>query len=415
MNGQPKTDADLRAARRGPYTSRRIRAEQTQRSARRALRDELLELHQLSLEVMREQGIGPPLYGGVHLGPQNESIMIRLDGRDSAGQRTFLGLALQPANAEPNPDLAVARDLAGYVGRSGPQSTFSRSGRTLYVAREALYPPPQGDLSEVIEHIGHERPYAVFPMLKPDGERNAEFSAGRIPVHCRGMVLCEENAAILEAAVWDYRLSLALERECQIITEEGAVPGETLPALSVRDLVAYHDLLVVRALRLYGCTSPLHVQQAQLDVLREDSGDLRAPLPLKPEVEPVMLLVNERRRRYASDGTLVHLRAEGTPLEVFWPQIRASRYFCIRQMYAKIDPEDWRITGYRERPGVDWLLADDLDRLYRLVHLYSLYECLAVTGLIDGGKRPGEGFYDALSTLPGSSFWRAGPEPDDEP
>jgi hypothetical protein len=410
VNGLHRKGLDSRTGGQREPSARRIRAEQTQRSARRALRDELTELHQLSLEVMRERGVLPPLYGGRHLGLQQEASIVGLDGARAGEAHRFLGLALQPANAEPNADLALARDLVGYVGRTG--SKYARTVPTLYVARDALS-PLHGEPDEVIEHMCQARPFAVFPVAKPDPERSHGLRAGRLPVNCRGIVLCAENPAMLEAAIWDYRLCLALEHECRIIADEGAVPAETLPALSVRDLVAHHDLLVVRALRLYGCTSPLRDQQSQLDVLRDDSGDLRAPLPLRPDVEPVELLANERRQRYANAGTLVHLRAEGTPLAAFWPQIRASRYFCIRQMYAQIDPQGWRITGYRERPGFDWLLADDLARLYRLVHLYSLHECLAIAGLIDGGERPGEGFYDALG-MAGSSPPLSGEGPGNE-
>ncbi|MCC7209263.1 MAG: hypothetical protein IT323_18265 [Anaerolineae bacterium] len=415
MNGSRRENHEPPTSERKAPGARRLRAEQTQRSARRALRDELAALHQLSLEVMHERGILPPLYGGAHLGPQSECRVIGLD-RDGSGPgepQRFLGLALQPANAEPNAELAIARDLLGYggTGRTGPH--FARSKVTLYAAWEALS-PLYGSSDAMIEHVCQGRPVAVFPLLGADLKRLAAVWAGRAPIPCRGLVLCAESPALLEAAVWDYRLCIALDRECQIIAEEGAVPAETLPAMSVPDLIAYHDLLVVRAMRLYGSTSPLYAQQAQLDILRDDAGDLRAPLPLKPDVEPVKLLFNERLRRYAHDGTLLYLRAEGTPLATFWPQIRASRYFCIRSMYALIDSDDWRITGYRERPGLDWLLADDLDRLYRLVHLYSLHECLAVAGLIDGGKRPGDGFYDALAVSGPLAPW-TGQEPDHEP
>jgi hypothetical protein len=412
VSGRRSKGPETKLIQQGPTGARRLRAEQTRRSARRALHDELLGLHQLSLEVMHERGILPPLYGGTHLGQHNECRVVRLNAPHPGEKLAVMGLVLQPANAEPNPDLAVARDLAGFVGRSGP--LFMRSGVTLYIAQENLHPSPQGDLYEALDHVCQGRPFAIFPHAGKDRKRRNKLKSARLPVNCSGTVLCAENPAVLEAAVWDFRLALALERECQIIAEEGAVPAEILPATSVRDLVAYHELLVMRALRLYGCTSPLHDQQAQLDVLRDDSGDLRVPLPLNPAVEPVQTLANDRRRRYATSGTLVHLRAEGTPLATFWPQIRASRYFCLRQTAAQIDTQSWRITGYRERPGFDWLLADDLNRLYRLVHLYSLYECLAVTGLIEGGDRPGEAFYDALEAT-GQALARPGQDAYDEP
>src|SRR5205809_8142608 len=80
----------------------------TQRETLDVLRLELADLHQISLVVMADAGILPPLYGGEHLGADREVIAL-WGGDDEEPELGALLLRVTPG-VEPNLDLEAMRD-----------------------------------------------------------------------------------------------------------------------------------------------------------------------------------------------------------------------------------------------------------------------------------------------------------------
>src|SRR4051794_13319553 len=92
-------------------------AEREQREAReqlqmlKVLRDELRDLHEISLILMADEGILPPFYAGEHLGEDRE--IIPLWGLD--GEKPELGAILVRAveHVEPEMELQQTREELG--------------------------------------------------------------------------------------------------------------------------------------------------------------------------------------------------------------------------------------------------------------------------------------------------------------
>lgn len=371
-----------------------------QRDALKALRDELADLHLCSLDVMYESGVLPPFYGGEYLEDAREVIPMWSYG----GARDEPSLAMlvvrMVESAEPDADLRELRaslglenDLAigdvlmtlfGERSRSigGVERVADLSAFMIFAA-DQLRPAPGYEQSEMLNHIARLQPFALFPVVPVTGSGEQLVYQWNDVEHLRAEVIYADSPQMLEAAVWDYRLRLALEREMSALPEDVPWPPDALSAVTVHELAGLYDLLVRGAIRLYGSTSPLRAQQERLDVLREENGDLLVPMPLNPDVEPVSVLAAERTRMKGDPGgVLLHISGESRPLLTYWPQIRASRYFCIRLRGAEPNLGAACTTDPEPGPVLEWLMADELPQLHRLVHLFSLHELLTCSGLL---------------------------------
>ncbi len=384
-------------------TSRRTQltpAEKAQRASFRMLRDELIDLHLLSVEYLYLRGVLPPIYGGEHLGDLREAIPLwgYNDENDTPALSIML-MRLVP-EAEPNADLRQLREVLD-LENDWPvselmETLFGARGKQiggldrvaswsvfLVLAGDQLQPAPGYDRGEMLDHIAQMRPYAIFPFVPISVE-------GEEPVYhwddiesLRAEVVYAESPEMLEAAVWDYRLQLALNNEAQEIITGGQAPEDELVALTVSDLVGMYELMAMGVSRFYGTTSPLRAQQEKYDVLREENGDLLVRAPVKAEIEPVFVLAESRKELDGSAGQVIlHIDGSRKPLDTLWPQIRASRFFCLRMRQGMVDSRKWRLRGYAPAPYFEWLMADEMRQLHRLAHLFSLYEFLSLCGVV---------------------------------
>ncbi len=383
-----------------------------QREALTTLRRELTELHEISLIIMAEKGILPPLYGGEYLNDEREVIPLwgMMDDDPELGA---LLLRLVP-DVEPNPDLQIERSDLGLIN-DWPiadllDTLVNDNGKPLVEGAEELRklsmlfvlagnqvnPAPGYDRETMINHIADMKPYAVFPIIPTSGEGETLTYLWDDLDKFRAEIVYAHSPQLLEAAVWEYRLDHALQEEIDVLESEGHDPEEELIALDTAGISAMYDMLVTSTLRLYGTTSPVRMRQEELDILRDESGDLIIKAPLKPEVEPIPLLAAARFEAFIDrDNEILHLKGDSPDIQRVWPQIRASSHFCIRLrhgQYTSARDGSVRVNGFLDDPVLEWIVAENLAELYQKVRLAGIYEMLITCKLVKGsvGEREQE-------------------------
>jgi hypothetical protein len=372
-----------------------------QRETLEVLREELADLHEISLVVMAETGILPPLYGGEQLGTDREVIPLWGADEDDPELGALL-LRVQPG-VEPNTDLEAMRDELG-MSNDWPISELLETlttpdGHSLVEGAEEIDrlsmlfvlldnqigPAPGYDFETMLEAIGGAQPFAVFPII-PVSEDDERYDWDNL-AGFRAEVVYAETPELLQAAVWEYRLNHALREEVQVIEAEGTDPDDELLARDTAGLSALFELLALRGLRLYGVTSPVRSRQQELDILREENDDLIVRAPLKPEIEPIPLLADDRRQVEGNDdGVIFHLEGKNLASRTIWPQVRAHKYFCIRfhqGVFRRGRGGRLQVTGFRSTPVMEWFMAEALPDLYRQVRLKAIYEMLRVARLVE--------------------------------
>jgi len=375
-----------------------------QREALTTLRRELTELHEISLIIMAEKGILPPLYGGEHLGDSREVIPL-WGMADDEPELGALLLRLVPG-VEPNPDLQSERNDLGLTN-DWPiadllDTLVNEQGKPLVEGAEELrklsmlfvlagnqvHPAPGYDRETMIEHIADMQPYAVFPIIPTTGEGETLTYQWDELDKFRAEVVYAHSPQLLEAAIWEYRLDHALQEEIEVLEAEGHNPEDELIALDMAGISAMFDMLVTSSLRLYGTTSPVRSKQAELDILRDEAGDLIIKAPLKPEVEPIPLLAAARYEAFmGKEHEILHLKGDSPDMLRVWPQVRANSHFCIRLrqgQYVHGRDGSLRISGFLDDPVLEWIVAENLGDLYQKVRLAGIYEMLMMCKLIKG-------------------------------
>ncbi len=390
----------------GPKKPRRAAlspTEKLQRDSLKLLRDELIEWHYLSIDVMTERGILPPLYGGEYLGDTREIIPLwGFENETDLDPSLSIVLLRVVNNNEPCAELREMREDLGLTNdwpvvdlmnsimgaaRSKIEGSEHLEGMSIFLVLggDQLQPAPGYSRETMIDHMAAMRPYAVFPIVPVTGEADDLTYHWEDLEHFRAEVVYADNWQLLEAAVWSYRLRMALDAYRVDIEAEGDDPNEEMVAPNIYELIGLYDTLVMGAVRLYGATSPVRAQQEKLDILHEDNGDLIVRAPLKPEIEPVNALRDERQHIHSeTDGLVLHILGETEMMDSIWPQIRPNRYYSIRIRYGVLSEYNQRVRvrGFAERPYYEWYVADTLEGLYEMVHLVALREFLTLSGLI---------------------------------
>lgn len=376
-----------------------------QREALFAMREELSYFHDLSILSMVDKGILPPFYGGDPLDDMSE--VLPLWGMTTDGDEVLGMVMLRTLpDAEPNRSLRELREgieltndmpVSELLGSLRPKDQpLPIEGadmlKGLHVALalpgEQIRPAPGYDKAAMLVHIGDEKPYAIFVHVPTTGDEEMVDYLWDDLDNFRAEVVFETTPEALEAAVWHYRLSLAIadeQVEQAAAVEAGIAPDEGIALLSVAELTADFDIMIMHATRLYGSTSPIRSKQEALDVIRTEDGELIVRAPLKAEIEPVLSLAEMRADLVGNaDGIILQLDTEAPPAEQIWPQIRVHPYFClrIREGVFTMRGGQPRIDGFSENNLLEWIVADSLLDMYRLVTLQSLRQFLVVIGRI---------------------------------
>jgi hypothetical protein len=380
--------------------------EREQRQALKNLCDELTDLQDISLTIMFEKGILPPLYGGDHLGEDREVIPLwGYKIEDADPELGALLLRVMPG-VEPDPDLEMTRDELGLENEWPLAELFDmmklpdgssaiegsdelRDLSVLFVLMgEQVRPAPGYDRDTMITFMSEMRPFAVFPIIPTTGKDDDLTYQWERLEDFRAEVVYADSPQLLEAAVWEYRLNCALAEEVDWLKVEGKDPAEELMAQDTAELSALYNVVVLRSLHLYGTTSPIRARQEELDILREENGDLIVKAPLRPEVEPIPLLAEDRQDlEGGKDGVILHLIGGSPMMQQVWPRIRAKRFFCLRLRYGALVEKPGgglEAKGFTSSPVFEWYASDMLPDLYRQVRLASIYEMLASCDLIAG-------------------------------
>ncbi len=372
-----------------------------QRTALTNLREELIDLHEVSLVVMSDQGVLPPLYGGEHLGDNREVIPLwgLTDDKPELGA---LLLRVQP-DVEPNPELQAMRveldlqndwpisELLDVLVRADGKSMVEGADEIrnlsmiLALFGNQVAPAPGYNAETMVEHIADMQPYAVFPIVPISGDEDDPAYQWENLDGFRAEVVYADSPQLLEAAVWEYRLNRALQADIDEIIADGGNPDEELMAQNVAGLSALYELLVMQGIRFYGSTSPVRTRQQELDVLREENGDLIIKGPLKAEIEPLAFLADARKGINPNEhGEIMHLRSEENSIQRIWPQVRASNVFCIRVRhgtYVQTSRGKVRVS-FSPSAIMEWAVADSLPDLYHQVRLGGIHEMLGTCGLV---------------------------------
>jgi hypothetical protein len=375
-----------------------------QREALGSITEELEQLHEISIMVMSDKGILPPLYAGDHLGEDREVIPL-WGVADDKPELGALLLRVVP-NVEPNPDLEMMRDELGLTNDwpisellemlvmpdGGPMvegaDEIKKLSMLFALFGTQVHPAPGYDRETMLVHIADMEPYAVFPIIPVTGEGEDLTYNWEDLENFRAEVVYAESPQLLEAAIWEYRLNYALQDEIKDLEADGVDPDEELLALDTAGLSALFEMLVMRSLRLYGSTSPIRARQLELDVLREENGDLLVKSPLKPQVEPIPLLAEDRTNITGRENDIiVQLPNDSPVMQHAWPQVRANKVYCLRVrfgIFSHTDGVKLRAGGFSEHPTLEWFMAESLPELYEQVRLAGIYEMLAATDLIEG-------------------------------
>ncbi len=377
-----------------------------QRQWLKILREEIGYLHDISLAIMFEKGILPPLYGGDFVNDHAEVIPLWGETLVGDSDLSLLLLRVMP-DVEPNRGLRELREDVDLVNDwpvsqlfdaladvdKAPPLLVSEAFKSLEVALilpgTQVNPAPGYERAEMLDHIGQDLPYAVFihvPVLIED-EDNFAYDWDDMD-NIRAEVVFEETPEALEMAVWHYRLDLALADERETLVAEGVDPVQESDGLdSTANLVAQFELMVMNAVRFYGVTSPVREKQAALDVLRTEDDELLVRAPLKRAVEPASLMADFRADLTGGDdGVILRLKTTEANISQIWSQIRASSYFCMRLQRGKFELNrsgQPRVTGFLATPMIEWLTAESLPELYRGAMLNGLRQLLIATGRLN--------------------------------
>jgi hypothetical protein len=410
---KPAKRAALAKAPKQPRMSKEEREERRlQRETLEVLGLEVFDLHEVSLWVMDQKGILPPLYGGDFLDEDTELIPIwGIRNEDVGDPQPDIGAVFLRSIpfVEPNLDLQEIRESLeldnDWPVKDILKTISEASGKPIDGAAElenlqvflmlagAQIEPAAGYTRDgFVKAMMDGRPCAVFPVIPTSGSGDdLEYLWDKFE-DIRGIAIYEESPQLLEAAVWHYRLQLAFEQAKQDILAADAKIDDELLASDVYNLVALYDDIVMHGFRFYGTTSVLSERQSQLDVMREDNGDLLIPMPLKPEVEPVEVYAKIRREVFNDELESIRFQAE--TLQEIWPNIRAHTYFCIRPRTGrmiKTKDELLDVDGYDVNAVEEWTVAETLPELYQRVHYRCLYEMLSILGEIDTFAVIGQG------------------------
>jgi hypothetical protein len=398
------------------------RLTKVQREERRIQREtldlldmELFDLHEVSLWVMDQKGILPPLYGGDFLEEDTELFPIwGMRNEDIGDPQPDIGAVFLRSVpfVEPNLDLQEIRTslelendwpvkdiLKTITEASGKPidgaSELEDLNVFLMLAGAQLEPAPGYTSEGFVKAMLDGKPCAVFPVIPTTGsEDSLEYLWDKFE-DIRGIVIHEDSPQLLEAAVWHYRLQMAFEQVKLDVIADGAKPEDEMLAPDAYNLAGLYDDIVMHGLRFYGTTSVLRERQLQLDVLREDNGDLLIPMPLKPEIEPIETYAAIRREFF--NESLEPLRFQAEALQSIWPNVRAYSFFCIRPRTGRmIKSSDGLldIDGYDDNAIEEWTVAETLPALYQRVHYRCLYEMLSIMGWIDTYALIGQGGID---------------------
>jgi hypothetical protein len=257
-----------------------------------------------------------------------------------------------------------------------------------------IHPAPGYDRETMLQFIGEMLPYAAFVKIPTVGEDDAvEYLWDDLDRYSAEVVYAD-TPQLLEAAVWEYRINHALRTEIEEIKEQDLIPAEELMGQDVAELAAIFDTVVMRGFRLYGTTSAVRARQQELDVLREENGDLLVRAPLRREIEPVSFMSDVRDDLTGDDqGLIMHLKADSDVMQQVWPTIRAHNFFLIKArhgMYVEGANGRLKVKGYRESALLEWTVADTLAQLHRIARLSSIYELLSACELVEGKVRHAE-------------------------
>jgi hypothetical protein len=364
------------------------------------IRSEIKEFHEIALIEMSNNGVLPPFYAGEYLGENREVIPMWAFGEDNELGALLLRVC---AGVEPNRDLQDARtelDLINDWPMSELMDTLvDEKGQSIIVAGEQyrdlsvifpllptqVHPAPGYDQATMFKFIAEMKPYAVFVRVPTtETEDTVDYLWDEFERY-HAEVVYADSPQLLETAVWEYRLNYAMAAEALALVKEGAQLNLEMLAQNAADLAAHIELDVMRGMRVYGTTSPIRAKQEELDILRDESGDLVIPLPLKPSVEPVGMIAYEREHLEHSGDTLLTLGAESEAMRRVWPEIRAHSYFCIRIRSGNlVEAPNGKVMpkGYLPEPMLEWYMAETLPDLYRIARLTLIYEMLACCGFI---------------------------------
>lgn len=433
-----------KSRRQNSAQQRNTQEKKEQRETADRLCEEVGDLHELSLYVMYEMGILPPLYAGEYLGENREAIALWGVNEESP-EIGAMFVRIMP-DIEPNEDLQMERENLGLYNDWPIAELLNglkdADGKPLIEGAENLrdmqimfallgnqiQPAPGYDREGMIDAVASLLPYAVFihiPVTTEKGDSSDEDTDDIVYdwddlEHYRAEILYAESPQLLETAIWEYRLNLALASEQADVVAEGLDPEEELMVTNADELGAMWDMLVMRTIRIYGSTSAIRAKQLELDVLREENGDLIVKTPLKPEIEPITMLAGTRSLIEAADNNniLIRLEADSPMMRHIWPQVRASAYYAIRLregVFVTGPKGNLRVNGYSDSVTMEWLMTDSLPDLYRHVRLFSLSELLTVGNFIRGKTRPIEHFGkpDEEAPFPVADYEEESDESDD--
>jgi hypothetical protein len=255
-----------------------------------------------------------------------------------------------------------------------------------------INPGPGYDRETMYEFIGKMKPYAVFVKVPISGEGDSlTYLWDELDKYSADVVYAD-SPQLLEAAVWEYRLNFALRTEIKEIKAEGHNPTVELLGLDAGELGALFEELVMHGFRLYGATSAVRARQEELDILREENGDLVVRAPLKPEIEPVRPMAAYRDHLDGNElGMIMHLKFDSDAVKEVWPTVRASNYYMVKVRHGRYiagSEGKLHIKGFLEQAVLEWFMAESLADLYRIARLGSVYEMLSACGYVEGQVRP---------------------------
>ena len=385
-----------------------------QREWLKLMQTKIAYLDDLSLMLMFERGILPPFYGGEYLEESSEIIPlwgVSDDGNDALG---ILFLRIHPF-LEPSEGLETARAEMGLSNELSVNEVFESlqavkpikiEGRdsladlkvALALSGEQVTPVAGQDMADTLDHMRQGLPIAAFVQIPTHGQPDSdEFDYDwELFDQYQVTVLCAQTPEEMEAAVWQYRIDIALADELTHAlpgTPESVV-SQTVP--NSAEMAALFDRAVLTGMRFYGVTSPIKAKQQALDIIRQENDDLVVYRPLKPDVEPIQAF---KLARIDSDEAialsvpgpgadprlLLRVQAWSEPYRSAWTEARSHPYFALRVHTADLAVREdgtLNVKGFVTDPVIEWVSADSLPELYQRVTWASLRQMLAALGSI---------------------------------
>jgi len=278
--------------------------------------------------------------------------------------------------------ILMQRGVRLYQGRLGRWKDFA-----FFIPACSLRAAPGFALEECLRHVASDKPFAVFPVLPGLAAGDADWQ------EVGGILLYADSPQLLEAAVWEFRANGVLASDEFDDGEETS--GYRWPdgqPWTLGDLAAEFCFMALCEITLYGATAPAGdcgSGAPVLDVVRSQDSipTLRCFAPLRRSVEPNRFGAEEVRgliEQLAGEGELL-LQLSPESIADVWPRVRSARFYALRLRQGIIgEAADGQpvLAGGQEDPIIEWMWADTLEELYRLVRLGRIYECLALTGTI---------------------------------